>query len=159
MDARAATAASRRTRRRAPSSGRQPSRVDIAPRRLLLDTHVWLWIQSDDPRLGADARRLVMLAAEVRFSAASAWEIAIKAAIGKLTLPRDADIESELAHNGFLSLSVELAHANQVRGLPLLHRDPFDRLLVAQALVEGLTVMTADTQLAAYGISIVDARL
>ena len=146
-------------RGRSRTTTAQMSVAEIAPRRLLLDTHVWLWMQANDARLGPQARRLLMQASEVRFSAASAWEIAIKAAIGKLTLPPDADIEGELAHNGFLALPIDIAHANHVRGLPLVHRDPFDRLLVAQALREGLTVLTADTQLAAYGISVVDARV
>jgi PIN domain nuclease of toxin-antitoxin system len=96
-------------------------------------------------------------AAEVRVSAASVWEIAIKASIGKLTLPANADIVAELTQNGIEALAVDVTHAEHVRRLPLLHRDPFDRLLVAQALVEGLTILTADTQIAAYGVPVVDA--
>lgn len=130
---------------------------ELAPRRLLLDTHVWLWWQAGDPRLGALTRQLMKRASEVRFSAASAWEIAIKVGVGKLTLPADADIDAELSHSGFLALAVELAHAEDVRTLPPLHRDPFDRLLVSQARVEGLTLVTADRQLAQYGITVVDA--
>ncbi len=131
----------------------------LTPRRLLLDTHTWLWLQSDDLRLGARTRLLIQHASEVRFSAVSAWEIAIKISIGKLTLPPDADINAELELSGFLSLPIEIAHADHVRQLALLHRDPFDRLLVAQAIVEGLTLVTADTQLAGYGVSVADARL
>ena len=131
--------------------------AELGLRRLLLDTHVWLWWQAGDSRLGPRSRQLIQRASEVRFSAVSAWEIAIKCSIGKLTLPADADIATELAHSGFLSLPVELAHAEDVRRLPLLHRDPFDRLLVSQARVEALTLVTADTQLAAYGISVADA--
>jgi PIN domain nuclease of toxin-antitoxin system len=129
----------------------------VAPRRLLLDTHVWLWWQADDARLGPRTRDLVQRASEVRFSAASAWEIAIKASIGKLTLPDDADIGDELSHSGFLALPIEIAHADDVRHLPHLHSDPFDRLLVAQARLEGLTLVSADAQLAAYGIPVLDA--
>jgi PIN domain nuclease of toxin-antitoxin system len=132
---------------------------DVEPTRVLLDTHVWLWWQADDPRLGVKTRRVLQRASEVRFSAASAWEIAIKVAIGKLTLPPDADIAAELARSGFLALSVELAHAEDVRRLPSLHSDPFDRLLVAQSRVEGLTLVTADRQLAAYGATVMDAAL
>ena len=133
--------------------------VDLAPRRLLLDTHVWLWWQADDPRLGPAARRNIHSAAEVRFSAASAWEIAIKSALGKLRLPRGADIDAELARDGFVPLAVEIAHADGVRALPALHRDPFDRLLVAQALAEGLTLVTADAALARYDVPVVDATV
>jgi PIN domain nuclease of toxin-antitoxin system len=83
--------------------------------------------------------------------------MAIKVGVGKLTLPRDADIAAELAHSGFLELPVALAHAEDMRSLPALHRDPFDRLLVSQARVEGLTLVTADRLLAQYGITRVDA--
>ena len=148
------TAARRRTRK---------SFVDAAPaakhasRRLLLDTHAWLWWQADDARLGPQTRGLLQRASEVRFSAASAWEIAIKMAIGKLTLPNDADISAELESSGFLALPVEIAHAQDVQRLPPLHGDPFDRMLLAQARVEGLALITADRQLAAYGIPVLDA--
>ncbi|MDQ2664748.1 MAG: type II toxin-antitoxin system VapC family toxin [Gemmatimonadota bacterium] len=104
-------------------------------------------------------RRLVQRASEVRFSAASAWEMAIKVSIGKLTLPTVADVAAELVRCGFLALSVELAHAEQMRALPPLHADPFDRLLVAQARVEGLTLVTADRQLSVYGVTVIDALL
>ena len=131
----------------------------LTPRRLLLDTHTWLWLQNDDLRLGARARHLIQRAPEVRVSAASAWEIAIKISIGKLTLPPNADINAELEFCGFLALPIDIAHAGHMRQLALLHRDPFDRLPVAQAIVEGLTLVTADTQLASYGVSVADARL
>jgi PIN domain nuclease of toxin-antitoxin system len=145
--------ATRRLRDQAP----RPKTPSLAPRRLLLDTHVWLWWQADDSRLGPAARRYLASAREVRFSAASAWEIAIKCAIGKLTLPKNADIEYELERDGFVPLSVDIAHTDAVRTLPALHRDPFDRLLVAQALAEGLTIITADPDLARYDVSVVDA--
>ncbi len=126
-------------------------------RRLLLDTHVWLWWQSGDRRLGVRARRTISSATEVRFSAASAWEIAIKCAIGKLVLPEDADIGAELEKDQFLPLPVDVAHASAVRDLPALHRDPFDRMLIAQALSEGLTILTADPRLDGYGVAVIDA--
>jgi PIN domain nuclease of toxin-antitoxin system len=145
-------------RRRARKSAASAAPVtELSPRRLLLDTHVWLWWQADDSRLGPETRALVQRASEVRFSAASAWEIAIKSSIGKLTLPANADIGDELAHSGFLALPVDISHADDVRRLPPLHRDPFDRLLVAQARVEGLTLVSADRALAAYGIAVLDA--
>ncbi|HEU4988181.1 MAG TPA: type II toxin-antitoxin system VapC family toxin [Gemmatimonadaceae bacterium] len=144
----------RRARRAAEPHG---TGAPSQPRRLLLDTHVWLWWQADDARLGAAARRLIQQAAEVKFSAASAWEISIKAAIGKLRLPRNADIAAELDRDGFQPLPVEIAHAAGVRALPDLHRDPFDRLLISQALAEGLTLVSADPALAHYGVPVVDA--
>lgn len=129
----------------------------LRPRRLLLDTHVWLWWQANDSRLGVITRQLLANASEVHVSAASVWEIAIKVALGKLTLPADADVEAELSACGFLALPVQIVHANQVRSLLPLHRDPFDRLLIAQAQVEELTLVTADPALAAYGATVVDA--
>ena len=147
------TPARRRARRRSAAA----TVTELSPRRLLLDTHVWLWWQADDARLGAETRTLLQRASEVRFSAASAWEIAIKVSIGKLTLPTHADISEELAHSGFLALPVDIVHAEDARRLPLLHSDPFDRLLVAQSRLEGLTLVSADRQLAAYGITVLDA--
>lgn len=129
----------------------------FATRRLLLDTHVWLWWQADDRRLGALARHAIRTATEVWFSAASAWEIAIKASLGKLTLPRGADIESALALDGFRPLPVAITHAEAVRTLRVLHRDPFDRMLVAQARCEGLTILTADSRLAEYDVPLLSA--
>lgn len=131
--------------------------AEFAPRRLLLDTHVWLWWQKNDKKLGPRTRRLIAGASEVRFSVASAWEIAIKAALGKLKLPVGADIAEELAQSGFLEMPVALAHAEAVRQLPPIHRDPFDRMLVAQAGYEGLTLVTVDPEIRAYGISVHDA--
>lgn len=94
---------------------------------------------------------------EVRFSVASAWEIAIKVSLGKLTLPRDADIQAELARDRFEALPIELPHVAAVSKLPVHHRDPFDRILVAQAQVEDLTLVTADAALAQYGVSLLRA--
>ena len=121
-------------------------------RRFLLDTHVWIWWQSRDRRLGPRARAAIATATEVRLSAVSVWEISIKSGVGKLTLPKDASIEDALARHGIQPLPVEIRHAVAVRALPNLHRDPFDRMLVAQALSEGLTLVTADLRLAGYGV-------
>jgi PIN domain nuclease of toxin-antitoxin system len=93
----------------------------------------------------------------VRLSAASVWEIAVKSSIGKLSLPPDADIAGELAEDGFLPLPILFAHAEAVRRLPHLHRDPFDRMLAVQSKAEGLALVTADPELAAYGIELIDA--
>ena len=146
----------RQRARAAVRSGLAPEFV-LAPRRLLLDTHVWLWWQSDSKRLGPKTRKLIQGAAEVRVSVASVWEISIKCAIGKLTLPPDADIAAELAFNAFEPLAIELAHADEVRRLPSMHADPFDRMLVAQCRLEGLTVVSVDPQIGAYDIRVWDA--
>jgi PIN domain nuclease of toxin-antitoxin system len=117
--------------------------------RLLLDTQVVLWALAGHRRLPREARRLID-AHETLVSAASIWEIAIKAALGKL----DADPEEvrrALDPSGFVELPVTGEHAAKVARLPAYHRDPFDRLLVAQSLVENLVLLTADAQLAPYG--------
>jgi PIN domain nuclease of toxin-antitoxin system len=84
--------------------------------------------------------------------------MAIKESLGKLRIPGDTSIEARLEADGFVPLSVNIAHAERVRTLKLMHTDPFDRLLIAQALVEGLTIVTADTHFAAYGVSVRAAR-
>jgi PIN domain nuclease of toxin-antitoxin system len=121
--------------------------------RLLLDTQVWLWMVVAPDRLSAAARRLVSSEEnELVLSAASAWEIAIKHALGKLTLPGDpaALVPEWMARTGVTPLPVLHRHALRVASLPPHHHDPFDRLLVAQAQTEQLTVLTADRQLERY---------
>lgn len=146
-----------RKRRRAPAVAEAAR--SYAPRRVLLDTHVWLWWQTGDRRLGPQARAVITKTDEVRFSAASAWEISIKAALGKLTLPANADVSRELERDGFIPLPISIAHAEALRDLPSLHRDPFDRMLVVQAQVEGLALLTADPALRAYGVAVIDATV
>ena len=125
--------------------------------RLLLDTHVWLWWLGDDRRLGRRARQaLGNPRNEVYVSAASAWEIAIKSALGKLRLAK-ADLEAEIAANGFLELEVRTRHAIRAGGPGPVHEDPFDRMLVAQAQVEDLTVVTGDPMFERYGVSLLEA--
>jgi PIN domain nuclease of toxin-antitoxin system len=119
--------------------------------RLLLDTHVLLWWLDDDPRLDPSAADAIAGAEIVAVSAASAWEIGIKQAIGKLTGPDD--LPAELATNGFTELPVTIAHAMAAGALPQHHTDPFDRMLVAQSRLEGLTLVTRDDRLADYGIA------
>ncbi|TAM05210.1 MAG: type II toxin-antitoxin system VapC family toxin [Paraburkholderia sp.] len=117
--------------------------------RLLLDTHVYLWSVLDDPKLSQAARKLILDADEVFVSAATIWEASIKVGLGKL----DADINelvAEISAAGFAELPVRAAHAAMVRNLPDIHRDPFDRLLVAQAMTEPLRLVTADRQIARY---------
>ncbi len=117
--------------------------------RLLLDTHLVLWCVAMPAKLPAAARRLIA-ESEVYVSAASIWEISIKAALGKLTAD-PSDVLSALPDAGFLELPVTGAHAARVISLPPHHRDPFDRLLVAQALCEPMRLLTNDSALAPYG--------
>jgi PIN domain nuclease of toxin-antitoxin system len=118
---------------------------------LLLDTNVFLWWVTDDATLHATARDEITRAEGVVVSAASAWEIAIKKGIGKLRAP--ADLEAELDRHAFLPLAVTFKHAQVAETLPWHHKDPFDRMLVAQARVEGLTLVTRDRRLALYGVA------
>jgi PIN domain nuclease of toxin-antitoxin system len=120
------------------------------PARLLLDTHVWLWWQADDRRLAKAARSAIAHAADVYISAVSAWEMAIKSALGKLTAPED--IAEAVEAGGFRELPVHFRHVAALHELPVHHRDPFDRLLLAQALVDDLTLVTANSALPPYGV-------
>jgi PIN domain nuclease of toxin-antitoxin system len=125
--------------------------------RLLLDTHAWLWWLGDDRRLGRRARQaLANPRSEVYVSAVSAYEIAIKMALGKLRVKK-ADLETEIAANGFLELPIRTRHALAAGRLAPLHEDPFDRMLVAQAQVEDLAVVSADPVFAGYGVSVLEA--
>ena len=118
--------------------------------RLLLDTHVLIWWDAGQ-RLSAAAAKAIEDADEVFVSAASAWEIAIKSALGKISSARS--IADAAAESGFEELPVSFAHSAQLALLPLHHRDPFDRMLVAQAMVEGVTLVTRDPLLMQYGIA------
>ena len=120
--------------------------------RLLLDTHVVLWWRENSSQLGADVRRAVGRADLVFVSAASAWEVAIKIALGKLRIPEP--FEDAVEQSRFTQLPIEFAHAALVATLPAHHADPFDRMLVAQALAEGLTLVTHDRKLEPYGAPI-----
>jgi PIN domain nuclease of toxin-antitoxin system len=121
--------------------------------RLLLDTHVLLWWLADDPALSKQARQLIANEPEVFASAASAWEIAIKRALGKLEAP--ADLPAALAAGGIGRLPIEFEHAAIAGALPRHHDDPFDRMLVAQARVERLTLVSRDRRLEPYGGAII----
>lgn len=117
--------------------------------RLLLDTHVYLWSVTDDRKLTKAARKLILDADDVFVSSASIWEASIKAGLGKL----DVDVNllvSEIEASGFSELPVRAVHAAMARDLPDIHRDPFDRLLVAQALSEPLRLVTSDGHLSKY---------
>lgn len=122
--------------------------------RLLLDTHLLLWWLADDPKLPPRAATLIADSTNAIFaSAASVWEAAIKAGLGRLTVDA-SELEPAIRASGFQPLPVSLAHAAAVATLPPHHRDPFDRLLVAQSRVEGLVLLTRDGTLAAYGESV-----
>jgi PIN domain nuclease of toxin-antitoxin system len=124
----------------------------VAGDRLLLDTHVFLWWRADDRRLKTAARTAIRAADLVFVSAATAWEAGIKAALGRLRIPDT--IEAGVEDSGFEKLPITFAHAETAARLPPHHPDPFDRLLVAQAQLERLTLVTHDRQLAAYGIDV-----
>ena len=128
--------------------------------KILLDTQCWLWMASSPERFSVHARSLVETRVnELYLSAASAWEIAIKHGLGKLRLPEPPAryVPSRLAALGTLALPIEHTHALHVAALPSHHRDPFDRLLVAQAQVEDLPILTADPVFARYDVTTIAA--
>ncbi len=123
--------------------------------KILLDTHTFLWWITDSPRLSARAREVIRDSNnELFFSAASGWEIAIKAQLGRLQLPDNLEqfIVEQLSLNTILVLPIQLRHALHVYTLPQHHRDPFDRMLVAQSQVENLPILTTDPQIAQYDV-------
>lgn len=117
--------------------------------RLLLDTHVVLWLMKDDPSLSTDARAIISAATEVFVSAATLWEIAIKSSTGKLDVNAERLVE-RISEAGLSELPVTFKHGIASGKLPFHHRDPFDRLLVAQAITEPMNFLTADPQLKSY---------
>jgi PIN domain nuclease of toxin-antitoxin system len=124
--------------------------------KLLLDTHTFLWFIAADPHLSAPARTVIEDGGnEVYLSVASLWEMAIKVSLGKLTLgqPFDVLIPDQLARNSIELLGITVAHTAQVVTLPFHHRDPFDRLLIAQALVGSIPIVGADAVFDAYGVT------
>ena len=124
----------------------------------LVDTHCWLWLQADPGRLDAALLETLAAPSSGRFlSAASAWEIAIKHAIGKLPLPEPPAIyvPERMRLSRFRELAIMQPHALAAGVLPPHHRDPFDRLLIAQAQIEGLTLVTADSTFARYDVRLI----
>ena len=124
--------------------------------RMLLDTHAFLWFVLDDPQLSEMARATIEDPSnDIEVSPASYWEIAIKIRLGKYALsePYQAFMEREIAENDFRILSIEPRHTALLTTMPFHHRDPFDRMLVAQVHVEGISLVSVDTQLDAYGIT------
>ncbi|MBF2017618.1 MAG: type II toxin-antitoxin system VapC family toxin [Rivularia sp. T60_A2020_040] len=126
--------------------------------KVLLDTHAFLWWVTEDSRLSSTARNIITDSNNQLFlSAASAWEIVIKARLGKLTLPEAPEIyiPSRLATNRFESLSIDMIHALQVVNLPDLHKDPFDRIIIAQSQVEKMPILTLDSQINRYSVDVI----
>jgi PIN domain nuclease of toxin-antitoxin system len=117
--------------------------------RMLLDTHVFLWAITGNALLKSPARRSMERAEQIYVSAASIWEIAIKVRLGKIDVEAE-DLVGSIGASGFVELPVRAAHASGVAKLPLHHTDPFDRLLIAQAMAEPLRLLTADAKLARY---------
>lgn len=125
--------------------------------KLLLDSHAFLWWLAENPKLSAGARQAVAdPASTVHVSAATVWELSIKAFLGKLDLD-GADLVEEIAENDFVELPMTARHALTAATLPRHHDDPFDRMLIAQARLEGLTLVTRDPAFRAYGSSILPA--
>jgi PIN domain nuclease of toxin-antitoxin system len=122
--------------------------------RLLLDTHVVLWQLSGVRSLGGRAQQTIAAAAELAYSVVSFAEIGMKAAIGKLAVPHD--LNAHIVATGVRVLGLSAEHGLAVAALPVLHRDPFDRLLIAQAQREGMTLVTADARIRAYDVAVLD---
>lgn len=124
--------------------------------RLLLDTHILLWWLSADPALPAAAKAAISDPnSEVFVSAASVWEIAIKQALGRLVFPV-AEMSAILAEAGFTPLGIDVEHAVRAGSLPPYHNDPFDRMLIAQAQHEGLTIVSVDAMVRRYALAVLD---
>ncbi len=125
-------------------------------RRVLLDTHALLWWLADHKSLGKNAREIISCARNTIYvSAATTWEISIKKAKGLLSAPDD--IDGILNEEGFEPLPITTFHGERAGELPGIHRDPFDRMLIAQAQAEGLEILTKDTEFPEYGIKVINA--
>lgn len=121
--------------------------------RLLLDTHVLLWVLADDRRLTPAARELIRAADAVAVSVVSAWEMSIKSSIGKLNAP--PELEAAVRESGLTSIPLEFADVAELARLPRHHADPFDRMLVAQARARSLTLLTHDRRITLYEVPFV----
>jgi len=126
--------------------------------KVLLDTHTFLWWITDDPKLSLRVRGIINDGEnEIFISAITGWEIAIKAQIGRLKLPDQPQhfILEQLKINGMKSLPIEMRHALHISTLPIHHQDPFDRILIAQAQMEELSILSADPQFGKYDVTII----
>lgn len=125
--------------------------------RILIDSHVALWWLEGNESIGPECRQLIERADEVYFSVVTPWELGIKRALGKLTMPDG--LVAALESGGFSALAISAEHAEKAPALPAHHRDPFDRMLIAQAQLESLVLVTADHALDPYDVDSIDARL
>lgn len=126
--------------------------------RVLLDTQALLWFLLDDPRLSRAALAMISDANnQVLVSPASLWEVGIKISIGKYSLPEpfEAFMDRELAENSFVLLSIQTRHVSALTSLAHHHRDPFDRLIIAQAMAEGIPLVSADAAFASYPVTVI----
>lgn len=126
--------------------------------RALLDTHAFLWWITNDPRLSRKVHEIISDSEnELFLSVASGWEMAIKVGLGRLQLPPNLEhfILEQMALNAIESLPVQMSHALHVYKLPAHHRDPFDRMLIAQAQLENLPILTVDPQIARYSVKVI----
>jgi PIN domain nuclease of toxin-antitoxin system len=123
--------------------------------KLLLDTHAVVWFLEGSDKLRSEARGAIETADRVYVSSATIWEMSVKVARGRLVAP--SDFPDRLLDQGMLQLALEWEHARVAGGLPLHHRDPFDRMLVAQAIVERLTIVTRDEAIARYPVPVIAA--
>ena len=129
--------------------------------KLLLDTHVWLWLALDPERVSAEVlAQIGRVDTEIYVSVATLWEVVIKTGLGKLNLPDPTETfwQRQTRDSGIVALAIRPEHVLDVAALPHVHRDPFDRLLVAQARVEGLTLVTADLKVRAYPVATLSAE-
>lgn len=128
---------------------------------ILLDTQIWLWMQAAPRRLGPGVRELIEdVTTTLLFSAVSSWEIAIKHSLGRLPIPEPPEryVPDRMRTSGVVALPIEHSHALRVSTLEQHHRDPFDRLLVAQSQVEGVALVTADPIFDRYDVELISAR-
>ncbi len=124
----------------------------------LLDTHTFLWWITDNPRLSSRVRKIIGDGKnELFLSAASGWEIAIKAQLGRIKIPDKPElfISEQMVANAIQGLPIQISHAVHVYNLPVHHRDPFDRMLVAQSQLEGLPILTDDLQISQYPVKVI----
>lgn len=123
--------------------------------RLLLDTHIFLWWLTDPENLKQSSHQVIHDAETVMVSVASAWELEIKASLGRLSIP--ASVEQAVVESGFEPLAIFFRHTEELRRLPQHHRDPFDRILICQAICEDLTLVTRDQKISKYEVSFLKA--
>lgn len=126
--------------------------------KVLLDTHAFLWWITDNPQLSLQARNIISDGKnEIFLSAASGWEIAIKTQLGRLKLPDKPElfVSKQMAINAIQGLPIQISHALHVYNLPNHHQDPFDRMLVSQAQLEGMHILTSDSQISEYHVKVI----